>query len=502
MTAADDAQRVIVRGAGSNALSFVLRFGARALFLWSGARLYGAAGYGVFTLATAVVELAVPLASLGLKRMIFPWLEAEARGPGDEPGSRPAGHVVADALLLAMAGSAVLAGAIALLALVLPDGAISPALRTALLILAPAVAGQVIADVALAATRWTHRMRYEVAGRGVIEPYVGTAVAVAAWSGGLLSDGLLIAYWCGSLAVAGYALWAARDALGGLALRTWRIRPRQLAARVAGLLPASGSDALTSLAQRVDLYLVGLFLGDAAAGIYGVVRQLRTPILQVRQAFDGILTPIIARTLSNAGDVETGAATAAATRLILTLQLAVVLFMAAAGEPLLELFGAKYGSGYASLVALVLAEALNGAFGVSEMILYFRRPALALAVNAVLIVVPVVVVAVLAATLGMLAAALGVLLAATIAALLRRRWLEQFGVQRPALHAWVPPAAAALGGGLGLLVRSLLLSRPALPPLAPTALPVLVALGLYGIAIRLWLLREPQALSLARFRVH
>ena len=58
-------------------------------------------------------------------------------------------------------------------------------------------------------------------------------------------------------------------------------------------------------------------------------------------------------------------ATAAATRVILTAQLAVVLFMAAAGPALLALFGPQYAVGYAARVLLALAEAVNGAFGVS-----------------------------------------------------------------------------------------------------------------------------------------
>jgi O-antigen/teichoic acid export membrane protein len=139
-----------------------------------------------------------------------------------------------------------------------------------------------------------------------------------------------------------------------------------LTQRARSLLPASGSDLLTSLAQRIDLYLVGFLLGDAPAGVYGVLRQLRTPITQVRQSFDGILTPLIARTMRAAGDIVTGEATAAATRLILTIQLAIVLLMAAAGEPLLALFGPHYVVGYHALIVMVLAETVNGAFGVGN----------------------------------------------------------------------------------------------------------------------------------------
>ena len=35
-------------------------------------------------------------------------------------------------------------------------------------------------------------------------------------------------------------------------------------------------------------------LGQSPAGIYAMARQIRIPVRQVRQSFDGILTPLIA----------------------------------------------------------------------------------------------------------------------------------------------------------------------------------------------------------------
>ncbi len=491
MAADTQAQQVIVRGAGTNALSFVLRFAARAGFLWIGAHLYGAATYGAFSLAVAIVELAVPIASLGLKRMIFPWLEETAGG------GNPA-HVLLDALVIGMVGTMIVALAILLATRALPAGLVSGGTRFALAALAPALAGQVIADIALAATRWKHVMRYEVAGRGAIEPYVGTAVAAIAWSIGWQTSGLLIGYAAGSFVLAVYALWSARRTFGSFALASWRPHLRQLVARSTSLLTASGSDALTALAQRADLYLVGLTLGDAAAGVYGVIRQLRTPILQVRQAFDGILTPVIARTLSHAGQVETGAATAAATRMILTAQLALVLLMVAAGEPLLALFGPHYIGGYPALLALSLAETLNGAFGVGEMIIYYLRPARALAINSAMIAVTVIVIPPLASRLGINAAALAVLVAALLAVWLRWSWLADFGIRQHSLHAAPPIVAAGVGTALGWSLHAGLAgSAPALQ----SVLPALAALGVYALIIGVWVKRRPDALSLARFRV-
>lgn len=499
MSAASNSQKIIARGVGSNAFSFVIRFAAKASFLYVGARLYGAANYGVFAMASAMVELAVPVASLGLKRMIFPWLEEEAQG--DSP--RPATHVLLDALLLAALAGVAVTILLILGTQLLPTAMVSDPLRLAFALLAPAVLGQITGDIALAATRWTHRMRYEVIARGLVEPYVLTGVALGAWYLGMNETGMLLGYWAGSIALALFSVWSARHCLGPLQLRRWRPSPRALVRRARALVPASGSDLLTSLAQRIDLYLVGFLLGDAPAGVYGVLRQLRTPILQVRQAFDGILTPLTARTMKTDGDVTTGEATAAATRVILTIQLGLVLLMAAAGDALLDLFGAHYASGYWALLAMVLAETINGAFGVSELILYYRRPALALKVNLILIAIAAAGIPLLTPKYGILGASMAMLAAAVVAALLRRYWLAGLGVRRHLFHAAVPALAAGLavtiGAYGGWIVRMSLLQGA--PAGLVKATPPLLALTVYVLMVWGWRKARPGTLSLERYRV-
>lgn len=499
MTARSGSKTVIAKGAGSNALSFIIRFAARASFLYVGARLYGAANYGVFTMASAMVELSVPLASLGLKRMIFPWLE-ETTQPGAD---RSPTHVLLDALLLAAFAGLAISVLLVLGAEAIPAGLASDSLRLALALIAPAVLGQITGDIALAATRWTHKMRYEVIARGLIEPYVLTAVAFGAWYLGLEQTGMVIGYWAGSIALALFSVWSARHCLGPFAFRRWRPNPAALLRRARALAPASGSDFLTTLAQRIDLYLVGFLLGDAAVGVYGVLRQLRTPILQVRQAFDGILTPLTARTMMTDGDVATGKATAAATRVILTIQLGVVLLMAAAGQALLELFGVHHTGGYAALLAMVLAETISGAFGVSELILYYRRPALALQVNLILIVIASLAIPLLTPDYGVLGASVSMLLAALVAAFMRRHWLSGLGVRPHPLHAATPIAAAGASVLIGLWLGGLATgtSLASAHPMVIKALSPLIALLFYAAFVAGWRKVRPGVLSLDRYRV-
>lgn len=490
MAAAETSRNTVARGAGANASSFVLRFAARAAMLYIGAKLYGPAAYGAFIMAVAVVELAVPVASLGLKRMIFPWLEEQA-------AARGAPHILLDALLLAVVVGVVLAAMIVAVAALLPDALLSHRLRLALLIVTPALVGQVVSDIALAATRWTQRMRYEVVARGFVEPYIATGVSFLCWLRGMTDTGMVLGYWAATAALTLFSLGAARQGLGAFAPRSWRPDLSSLAARARQLVAATGGDVVFNLSQRIDLFLVGLLLGDAPAGVYGAVREFRTPILQVRQSFDGILVPLGARVMQSGDDAAAGAAMAAATRVILAIQLGIVLLLAAAGHWLLGLFGAQYAGGYATFLLLLLAETVNGAFGVSELILYFRRPGLVWINNLVMIGVAVVAIVLLAPWLGSAGAALGMGLAGIASALLRRRWLAHIGVTRPLFHAAVPLGAALVGAAAALVLTRMV---PAMASDWLAILPALLALGLYGAAIRGWMRISPGALSMDQFQ--
>src|SRR3954466_14771391 len=144
-----DPQTLVVRGSLSAMAGFLVRLGARMLFLMLAARLYGVALFGAFSLATAAVEFAVAIAGLGNKRLIFKWLD-------ERRAERPPGHVLVDAALLVIAAGATLAGTIMAAALLLPGLFLDGAAGRALLLVAPMIIGQALLDLLLAATRWHH----------------------------------------------------------------------------------------------------------------------------------------------------------------------------------------------------------------------------------------------------------------------------------------------------------------------------------------------------------
>jgi O-antigen/teichoic acid export membrane protein len=492
MSKADSAGKVILRGARATASGFVVRFGARIAFLFIAARLFGVELFGAYTLAVAAVEVAVTIGGLGSKRILFKRLEEEVPG-------RSAAHVVLDATVMVSALSLALGAGFVLFGWLAPEDAVSPNMALALDLLAPLILGQALLDLFLAATRWTHAIRYDVAARSIIEPY-GALIAVAvAWWMGWREEGLLLSYWVGTLAALAYAAFGLRKCLGRFDIAAYRFPAKRLGELLRLSSAATLNDLLNGLFARIDLYLVGIFLGEAGAGIYGMARQIRTPVRQVRQSFDGLLNPIIARTLAVKGAVETGLATASAARFILALQLPIVIGLVFAGKPLLGAFGPEFVAGYYALLLLATAEMIQGAFGVSDLIILYNKPLGQIRITASNIAINAVAGWFLIEPLGVTGAGLSVLAGVLGGALIRRHALRShFDVKVPLHYSAGPVAAgiAALAAGWG---TQWLLAEAS--PLIGVTAAVLAGFAAYAGALKVWLMLSGETLSMTNFAI-
>ena len=470
-----DGGRAIMRGAWATAAGFAVRLGARLLFLLVAGRLFGAAALGGYLVAVAAVELAVAVGNLGTKKLVFPLL--------DTAGERAPGHVLLDAALLVAGVSAGLAVVVAGLTLVLPGPGIM------LAVLAPMIGGQALLDLMLAATRWRGAVRYEVLGRSIVEPYAAVAATLLAWWAGAGWRGLVIGYSVGTLAALAWAVSGAGRAVGGWGVREWRPSRGVMGSllRLAGANVAS--DGLTALYQRLDLYLVGLLLGSRAAGLYGMARQVSVPIRQVRQSFDGLLVPLVARTVAARGSAAAGAALASAARLVLAIQLPVVLALFAAGAPLLGLFGPAFPPAYTALVLLALAEAVQAAFGTGDLLFTYLAPRMGLAQTMAGVVVGAAAAVLLLPVIGIAGGAVAVLAGYLVRAALRAWALRRrLGVEVPLLH----PAGPLLAGALG--AAAAIVATP-----GGWAAALAAALLSYAVVTALWLRVTGERLTLTGF---
>jgi len=478
MKMGEDPGRTIMRGALANALGFLLRFGGRLIFLFVAARLYGAHLYGAFVLAAALIELAVAVGGLATKKTLYPLLDRAA-----ESGERPLGHVILDAALLVTAVSLALALTIAAGALLLAP----PDIAAALVLIAPMVAGQALLDLAIAAARWRGKVRYDVVSRSLIEPWFLAAGAIAAFRLGLGEYGLAAGYWCGTIAALGYAFWGVVRNYEGFELARYRLSRDGLRAIANGAAANSASDFLNALYMRADLYLVGLLLGAAPTGIYGMARQVTTPVRQVRQSFDTLLVPAVARAIGRGGAAGATEALASAARLMLVIQLPLLIAMLAIGRPLMGWLGQGFEAGYWPLVILGGAEVLQSALGIGDLIFVYLRPRIGLYLTLVSIVAGIVAALLLIPPFGITGAALALLTAYALRSVLRFAVLHwRFGVPVPHAHLAGPLLAA---GAAAAAVRAV--SDPALALAA--------GLALYSALLGLWLKLTGQRLALTGF---
>lgn len=477
MGEAENAGRTIVRGAQANAAGFLLRFAGRLIFLFVAARLYGPELYGSFVFAAASVELAVSIGSLATKKTLFPLLErAEAQG------HRPSGHIVLDATLLVTAASLTLAFVMIGGALLLAP----PQIADPLVLLAPMIAGQALLDLFVAAARWRGMVRYEVVSRSLIEPWFLALGAIAASWLGFQAQGLTIGYWCGTLAALAYALWGLVRHYPGLrGYRPSGTVQREIA-RAAGANGAN--DFLNALYMRVDLYLVALMLGPGPTGIYGMARQVATPIRQVRQSFDGLLVPAVSRTLGRCGASGTAEALASAARLILVIQLPLLIAMLAVGRPLLAWLGTGFEAAYWPLLILGAAEILQSALGVGDLIFVYLRPRIGLYLTLASVAAGIATALLLIPVFGIAGGAWSFFAAYALRALLRFALLHhRFGVPVP--YAYLNGPIFAAGGAAALVLA---VEHPTLGLGA--------GLAAYAVLLALWLKATGQDLRLHGFR--
>ena len=453
--------RLVVLGSLSAALGYFFRLFARLLFLFVAGRMFGAALFGAYSVGVALVEVAVIAGGLGTRWLIFPWLDAH-----EQEGGRSSAHRLLDATAAVAAASGLIAAATMLIVAVLPPAFLATNAAAAIFWLAPTIVFQALIELLLAATRWRRVMRYEVIGKSIVQPYASIAVALIAWRSGVRDHGLILAYAGGTLAAFAYSLFAIGLSFERGAFRNWRLQMAPAGTRRAAIAANTGTELVEALFSRIDIYAVGILLGESAVGAYAMAKQLAVSLRQVRQSFDGMLIPLMAKTISTSAPAAIGRALASATRLILVAQLPIAILFATAGASLLGLLGPGLAAGYGALVALTAAETVQGAFGVGDMLFVYRSPGLGVAITAAATAFGLAAIVALSAAWGLGGAGLAILLACLARALARRHFLRsRFGLVLPlAFHLGPLLAAAAaiaaglaLGGGLLSAVPALLL---------------------------------------------
>ena len=463
----------LLRGGAVNTLGTAVGV-LRTVFILLVARLLGDAALGTFSLAWATIDLASKVSGLGLGLGIIPHV-ARADAAGGTENRR----LLLTAVSCGLASSVILA--VAMITSLQVFGLLfvsSPELADAVALMALALPGVVVYRISTGFSRGLRIMRHNVYSRGFAESLVSLAVFLAAFALGARELAPIGALVVGTTAGGAVAFFLAL----GVAPGSGRVSIAEGRRLIRDSLPVAGYGLVNLLMQRLDVLLLGGFVGRAPGldlrtfGAYCAAVEIAGVMRKVRQTFEPIYTPVVARRMTG-GDFEpVRGVIAQMGRWTLALQLPLAGVLVVSGGLALALFGPSFMLAAPWLALLVVAHGLFNFFGLAESLLLVRRPDLnllnsclgaAIQLGLSLLFVPRVGAA--GAALAMIAAHL------TLGALrlTELRWL--FGLTWPWRSLVRPATTSALAFAASLGVRRVVPGPPGWAAAAVVLVAVVVA---------------------------
>lgn len=415
----------LATGAALNTLVF-LSSNLRALFTFLVARLLGGPILGTFGVAWAVADLASKFGTLGLDYSVMAFV-ARSEAAGDRAGSR---RIMRAALSASSKGSLAIAiggGALALAGGHLLDVRADLALATAVMLIG--VPGIVLYRVSNGLSRGMKVMQHDLYSRGLTESLVTTGALVIAYALGARLLAPVIAAITGT-AASGVLAWSLARRLyarhpGGRDGSGDQVRPDAATGLLRASLPIAVYDLLNIGIMRVDVIMLGLFVGRApgvtleTVGIYAACVEVAGGLRKLSQAFTPILTPILAEQLAGDRHVEAESSYGYVARWMLAVLLPAIVVLTVSGGALLRVFGSGFERGAPWLAVAGAACALNAFVGLGETILMIQRPTWNVFNTAIAFVAAVSLNLVLIPRFGAMGAAAGMLVPYVIQGALR-----------------------------------------------------------------------------------
>lgn len=394
--AADIARGAFVNflGVASSSLGFVF-------FILLG-RLYGSGATGQYILSWTTVDLASKICILGLDRAVLS-LAARKRAENDAEGER---RTLGRALAIGALSSAVVFAALELTAGALADGFYGkPQLASSVRLMALCLPFWTISALFLHAARAARVMRYEVLTKRLVEPVALVALASLFYALGFGEHGLYAAFVASAAAGAAFSVFFYSRMFPLRGLFTGVGFDAEARALFRFSAPIGLYDLLNQLIQRVDLFIVGRLYPAAAAGVYGMAQESSFVVKKIRQAFDPIMIPVISGVSQKRDVAAMSGHYKRVFGLILVFNLAALGSVLLAGETILSLFGSKFSSGAAVFSVLTFAAVVNGAFGLSELLILIERPTINLLNSAVAAIISIALAWTLTSRFGVIGAA-------------------------------------------------------------------------------------------------
>ena len=350
------------RGVGINLLGHALKL-ADPVLLVLVTTAYGIERFGAFTVAQAMMLLAVRVGALGLDKGLLWWV---ARQPPERRRTHVRGATALAAALTAVVALVVIVGADPdLLERLGQPRAIPLPLRIVALAMVP----QVCADVLTHAAMGLRRMEAQVLVKDAVLPITFPVAALALYHGlGLADLGLPIAYVIASAVALVAAAWMHRRLFMALPRsRGIGVMPPRALVRYA--VPLWLAEMSNSLLQRIDVVLVEVLTGDLhLVGAYGVATRFSNAIRQIRRSFDPVVVAIVSEIGARGSPHRLRAGLSYAAFLVTLTQLPIFAALFAYTEDVTPLFGDGFEIATTPIVILGGVWLVAGTLGLAGIV--------------------------------------------------------------------------------------------------------------------------------------
>jgi O-antigen/teichoic acid export membrane protein len=435
------------RGARTNFIA-MLASNFRGVFTFLVARLLGAAALGVFSVAWATTDLVSKVGIFGLDDTITTFI-ARAEARGDRARSRSLFRLV---VFLGVIQSTLLAViSIALVRFLGTRFGLERQMVDALSVMFCAMPVIALYRVNTAVSRGMKVMRHDIFSRGITETIVTTAAFLGALFLGFKTFAPEIAVIVGMGASGIVALFLAAS----LFRKTGRAAEFNFANEARAVLsyaaPISAYDLLNSIIVRLDVVMLGCFVGRAPGvtlttlGVYGACVEVAGGLRKLNQAFNPIFAPVVAGLTADGDQEHAAIAFSRVSQWMLWVLLPLVAVLALAGSVVLGIYGPVFRQGGLWIGIVAAACATNCFVSLAETVIMVQKPRLNLLNSIITCVVALTANLWLISRFGVTGAALGILLPYVLQGILRYRALRMvFRWQNPWGDVGKPLLAAAV----------------------------------------------------------
>jgi O-antigen/teichoic acid export membrane protein len=360
---AGDARHAAIGGA-TNLLN-VLGALALPVFHTLVARLYGAANYGLYSVAVGLTEIFSRLGAVGTDKGLLRHIASHRIADETELERRS----LSTAFWLTLLSGTVLALVVYGIAGPLAALQHKPTAALAIRLLAPSTPFTALVLTLIAATMGAKILRYNLLVRGIAQPLLLIAIALPV---GLLAPSLR------ALCLSHLVAMILVTGLAGLAVtrvfRHFRLRELLTVGPVHWELahfsfPIGLSEFLNAVLHRAALVIVGLYVSDTQLGVYAAVEMLSRAIASARNAFDPVVSPVLAEALRQQDHGRMRYNLHLMTRWVALLTFPLVALFLGLRHELLSLFGPTFVVGSTAFIVLNLGYFANGVLGLVGWVL-------------------------------------------------------------------------------------------------------------------------------------